>query len=343
LNIGVGASGMSPQGVASALHAERLGLDCLWSAETWTFDAFTSLAPLAAATSRIALATGIAQLGARTPANLAMSSLSLQAMSRGRFRLGIGLSGPGVIEGWHGAAFDRPLQRLRETVEILRIVFAGERLDYHGEIYDIPPTGSDLRPLRTRLPAQHIPIYIASLGPRSLELTGELADGWLGNSFMPEQAEVYLDHIRRGAESAGRRIEDLDLVAPVAVEFDTSDEAAARRHADGYAFTIGAMGTADANFYNNAFARLGFGEAVEKVAALWARGKRDEAAAAVPIELGANTNLVGTPETIARRLALYRDTGITSLQAKIGGRADQRAETLDRLLLLTRDLQRRDG
>jgi alkanesulfonate monooxygenase SsuD/methylene tetrahydromethanopterin reductase-like flavin-dependent oxidoreductase (luciferase family) len=168
----------------------------------------------------------------------------------------------------------------------------------------------------------HVPIYIAAMGPANLRLTGELADGWLANAFIPESAEPFLAPLREGAARAGRSLADLDLVAPVALEITPDDAAgaeAARRHARGYAFTIGAMGSGSTNFYNEAFGRLGFADEVAEVERLWRAGQRAEAADAVPLELGARTNLVGTEEAIAARLPLYRQAGITTLLAKLDG------------------------
>jgi alkanesulfonate monooxygenase SsuD/methylene tetrahydromethanopterin reductase-like flavin-dependent oxidoreductase (luciferase family) len=180
-----------------------------------------------------------------------------------------------------------------------------------------------------------VPIYIAAMGPHNLRLTGEVADGWLGNAFIPESAEVFLEPLREGAESAGRTLTDLDLVAPVAVEFHDSARdtaAAARRHADGYAFTIGAMGTGGTNFYNNAFTRLGFGKEVIEVSRLWQSGHRDEARAAVPLDLGRLTNLLGSTTEVAERIAAYRDTGINTLLAKIDGDHTHQLHIIQRLL-----------
>ncbi len=167
--------------VTYAVEAERLGVDMAWSPEFWGYDAATPLAYLAAKTSRIRLGTGIMQIGARTPAMTAMTAMTLASLSGDRFVLGLGVSGPQVIEGWHGVRFDRPLQRMREVVEIVRMVTRGERLVYHGEIYDLPLPGGEGKALVPGArPRPNLPIYLATLGPKSLELTGELADGWLG-------------------------------------------------------------------------------------------------------------------------------------------------------------------
>jgi F420-dependent oxidoreductase-like protein len=328
----------SPEEVQFVVDAERLGADSVWVPEVWGADAMTPLAYLAARTERIALATGIVQLGARTPANLAMTAMSLQLLSDGRFRLGIGTSGPQVMEGWHGVRFRSPIAATRDTIEIVRMIAHGDKLTYGGEVYQLPLPDGPGRPIRSMLPPMQIPIYIASLGPKNLELTGELADGWLGNAFLPEYAEEFLGHLRAGAARAGRTIDELDLVMPVAVEFTDDPEEAARRHARGYAFTIGAMGTRDKNFYNAAFSRQGFADDVAAVQDLWLSGRRDEAADRVPIELGMNTNLLGRPVDVAARLGIYREAGITTVQAKLSGSATERLDTLAQLIDLAAPL-----
>jgi F420-dependent oxidoreductase-like protein len=319
LRVGVNLQGYRPDAVDFVREAERLGADSVWSAEFWAGDALTPLAFLAARTSTIRLATGIAQLGARTPAMLAMSALSMQALSGGRFVLGIGASGPQVMEGWHGVAFDRPVRRTRETIEIIRTVSSGERLAYDGDVYTLPLPGGEGRAIRSLMPATHIPIYVAALGPANLRLTGELADGWIGNSFFPESADVFLDPMREGAAVGGRDFSELDLTVSAAVEFTDDVEEAGRRHAEGYAFTFGAMGSATTNFYNDAFARQGYGDDVREVQRLWLAGDQDGARRRVPVEVGLGTNLLGTPEMVRARLRLYRDAGITVIRAGLTG------------------------
>jgi F420-dependent oxidoreductase-like protein len=334
MQVGIAAQVASRQDVDFVRDAERLGAGSVWVAEAWGQDALTPLAFLAAQTEHIALGSAIAQLGARTPAMLAMSAMSVQLLSGGRFRLGIGTSGPQVMEGWHGVKFEAPLAVTRETIQIVRAVAAGERLTHHGRIYQLPLPGGSGRAIRSMLPATQVPIYVASLGPRNLELTGELGDGWIGNTFMPEHAAAFLDPLRTGATWAGRSLADLDLVIPVGVEITTDEgaAAAAQRHARGYAFTIGAMGSKAQNFYNAAFTRQGYGADVAAVQELWLAGRRDEAAARVPVELGVKTNLVGTPAMIADRLRLYRAVGVTTLQAKLSGDTRARLDTLAQLL-----------
>src|SRR6267378_4212449 len=200
------------QGSAYVVEAERLGAHSVWTPEAWGHDAVSPLAFVAARTSRILLGTAIMQAGTRTPALIAMTALSLASMSHGRFRLGLGVSGPQVIEGWHGIRFDRPVRRMRETVDIVRRATRGERLEYKGEIYQLPLPDGEGKALRVgATPRPDIPIYLATLSPRSLEMTGVVADGWLGTSFMPEHAHVFLDHLAAGATRAGRSLDALDL------------------------------------------------------------------------------------------------------------------------------------
>ena len=326
-----------PGAAEFAVAAERIGVTSLWVPEVWGYDALTGLAYLAAKTSSINLGTFVVQLGSRSPAMLATSALSLQALSGGRFLLGIGTSGPRVMEGWHGVRFRKPVQTTRETIEIVRIVSRGERLEHAGEVYPLPLPDSRGAALRPMVKPDHVPVYVAAMGPQNLRLTGELADGWLGNAFIPEAAEVFFTPLREGAQQAGRTLDQLDLVAPVAVEFHDDQgaaDAAARRHADGYAFTIGAMGTGKKNFYNDAFTRLGYGAEIETVAGLWQAGKQDEARSAVPLDLGRLTNLLGTPDAIADRVSRYRAAGITTLLAKLEGDPELQLATLQRLVAI---------
>ena len=335
LRLGINASPYTETGLSLTLEAERLGVDSVWAPEAWGYDALTPLAYLAARTTRIRLATGIVQLGARSPALLAMSAMSLQALSNGRFVLGIGVSGPQVMEGWHGVRFTRPLQRTRETIEIVRKIARGGRLEHDGEAYTLPLPGGEGRSIRSAAPPVAIPIYIAALGPGNLALTGELADGWIGNSFLPESAAVFFDPIRRGAEAAGRSLADLDLTVSVGLDITDDVEEAARRHARGYAFTFGAMGSARHNFYKDAFSRQGYGEDVAEVERLWREGDREAAARRVPVDIGRKTNLLGTREMITERLRLYRRAGVTTLRVGLAaGELDAQLESLEVLVKL---------
>jgi len=319
LSIGLSVNPQDPRWLELAREAERAGVDSIWVPEFWAYDAFTPLAAIAARTERVRLATGIAQLGARTPAMLAMSAMSVQHISGGRFILGIGTSGPQVMEGWHGVGFSRPVRRTRETIEIIRMITAGERLTYAGEVYRLPLAGGEGAAIRSRAEPAFVPVYIAALGPANLALTGEVADGWIGNSFFVESSPVFFGPLGAAAVRAGRSLADLDLVVAVSAELTDDVEAAGRRHADGYAFTFGAMGSKASNFYNNAFARQGFGDDVAEVQRLWATGDREAAAARVPIEIGLGTNLIGPPEVVRDRLRAYRNCGVTTLRVNPTG------------------------
>jgi len=238
------------------------------------------------------------------------------------------------------------VQATRETIEIIRTVSRGELLEHEGDIYPLPLPDSQGRALRPMVRPDDVPIYIAAMGPANLRLTGEVADGWLANAFIPESADTFLGPLREGAAAAGRSLDELDLVAPVALEITADDAAgdeAARRHAQGYAFTIGAMGSGRTNFYNDAFARLGFADEVAEVERLWRAGRREEAADAVPLELGSRTNLVGTTTAIAARLPLYREAGITTLLAKLDASKADQLDQLATLVDLAADDERRDG
>ena len=333
LAIGVTVTGVDEGTVDFVRQAERLGASTVWVPEFWMYDALTPVAYLAATTETIALGTAIAQLGTRTPAMLAMSAMSLQALSGGRFVLGIGTSGPQVMEGWHGVKFDRPVARTRETIEIVRMITSGARLGYDGEIYTLPLPDGEGRSLRSPAPPVHVPIYVASLGPANLRLTGELADGWIGNSFFPETAGVFFDPIRDAAESAGRTLDAIDLTVSVSLELTDAVEEAGRRHADGYAFTFGAMGSATRNFYNDAFARQGYGDDVAEVQRLWLAGDREVAARRVPIEIGLGTNLIGTDDLVVERLRRYHDAGVNQLRVSVVGDTNEaRLDQLGRLI-----------
>jgi F420-dependent oxidoreductase-like protein len=316
------------------IQAERLGVDSVWSAEAWGSDAVTPLAYLAARTERIKLGSGIIQTGTRTPALVAMTAATLQLLSDGRFLLGLGTSGPQVIEGWHGVSFDRPVTRMREIAEIVRLALSGERVSYQGAHYQLPLADGEGKALRLGMaPVSPVPIYLATLGPRSLVLTGEIADGWLGTSFMPEHSEVFIDHIRHGAEEAGRSLADLDLHAGGVVAFADDPERLVDARRPGIAFTLGAMGSAKTNFYNEAFQRAGYQDLARRVQTVWLDGKREEAAELIPDEIVLQTNLLGTDEMVAERIRAYRNAGITTLRvAPSGANSTERIATLERFM-----------
>ena len=326
--------------VTYAVEAERLGVDMAWSPEFWGYDAATPLAYLAAKTSRIRLGTGIMQIGARTPAMTAMTAMTLASLSGDRFVLGLGVSGPQVIEGWHGVRFDRPLQRMREVVEIVRIVTRGERLVYHGEIYNLPLPGSEGKALVPGArPRPNLPIYLATLGPKSLEITGEQADGWLGTSFMPEHASMFFDAIATGAKRVGRSLADLDLqVAAGVVAFSDDVERLIAPRKPGLAFTLGAMGSRQHNYYNDVYRRAGYEDVAIEVQDLWFKKQREEAAARIPDELVFKTNLLGTEDMVRERIRVHRAAGVTTLRVEPDGETlNKRLATLGRLVDLVKE------
>ena len=300
------------------IEAERMGVHSVWSPEAWGFDGATPLAYLAAKTSTIQLGTGILQLGARTPTNVAMTAMSLYSMSGGRFMLGLGTSGPQVIEGFHGVVFDHPIQRTRETIEIVKNVLSGERVAYQGQEYRLPVREGQGRSIRAEgAPMPGIPIYIASLGPKNLRLTGELADGWKGTSFMPEHAGIFFDHIEEGAKRAGRSLRDLDLQVGGTVYFTDDVDEAVEALRPSLAFTLGAMGSRQHNFYNAAYRRAGYSEVAKEVQRLWLDGSRNEARKLVPADMILKSNLIGTDEMVKERLRAYRDVGVNTLSASL--------------------------
>lgn len=233
------------------------------------------------------------------------------------------------------------MTRSRETIEIVRLITAGERLSYDGDVFQLPLPGGEGKPIRTAANPVDVPIYLASLGPANLRLTGSHADGWIGNSFFCETADVFFAPIAAGAEAAGRSLSDIDLTVAVSCEFTEDIEEAGRRHAEGYAFTFGAMGSSSTNFYNQAFERQGFGDAVAEVQRLWLAGDRDAARRAVPTEIGLRTNLIGTDDQIRDRLRQYRDCGVTTLRVNpIGDTLDSQLDGLARLIDLVDDVNR---
>ena len=323
-----------------AQAAEDMGVDSIWSAEAWGYDGITPLAYLAGKTSKIKLGTGIVQGGTRTPALLGMTSMALQSMTGGRFQLGLGTSGPQVVEGWHGVPFAGAVGRLKETAEIVRMVCNGERVVYEGRHYTLPLPGGEGKALRSGSPPlQPPPIYLASLGPASLRMCGAVGDGWLGTSFIPETADVFFDEIRAGAESAGRGLGDIDLQAGGTVVFTDDPEGTAARHARGIAFTLGAMGSAKTNFYNDAFCRQGWADSAKEVQRLWVSGDRETARDRVPVELAYKINCIGDEAMIKDRLRVYRDAGVDTFRAGIeGDTVDQRIGDLERFMALIEEV-----
>jgi F420-dependent oxidoreductase-like protein len=293
-----------------AQEAERLGFHSAWAAEAWGTDAVTVLAWLAATTSKIQVGSAIMQLPGRSPANAAMTAATLDLLSGGRFLLGLGTSGPQVVEGWHGEAWGKPLGKTREYVEIVRSILRRETLEHHGEHYDIPYTGEGatglgkplklmMRPLRAE-----IPIYIAALGPKNVELAFEIADGWIPIFFSPEHARDAFDFDARNGFD----------ISPSAHVVVTDDVEAGRDFVRPIlGLYIGGMGARGKNFYNALVRRYGYEAEAEKIQQLYLDGKHREAIAAVPDALVDDVALVGPRERIADRLDAWRESGATTL------------------------------
>jgi F420-dependent oxidoreductase-like protein len=319
-------------------HADRIGVDVAWSAEAWGMETIAPLAYLAAVTERIQLGTGIMQITARAPSMTAMTALSMARLTDDRFCLGLGVSGPQVVEGLHGASFAKPLSRLREYVEIVQLGLRGERLEFDGDHYQLPRPGGEGKALRLSMPAKpDLPLYLATLGPKSLEFTGEVADGWLGTSFIPEAAETSLRHLRIGAERSGRTLADLDLQVGGAFDIDDDVDAVIERHRPRLAFSLGAMGSADTNFYNDAYSRAGWADAASEVQSLWVSGRRDAAIAAVPDEFVLAANLIGDETMVRRRVEAHAGAGITTMRIGVSGSTlDQQIDHLERAVDLIR-------
>ncbi|HZU72420.1 MAG TPA: LLM class flavin-dependent oxidoreductase [Acidimicrobiales bacterium] len=321
-------------------EAERLGVAAAWSAEAWGTDAVTPLAWLAGQTERILLGSGIMQISSRTPAMTAQTAMTMAQLSGGRFLMGLGASGPQVVEGLHGQPFAHPLGRMRETIDIVRLAMSGARVEYHGRHFELPRPRGEGKALRLQIRAvDPVPIYIASLSPKMLELTGEVADGWLGTSFVPEGAAEFLRHIETGAKRAGRSLAAIDLSQGGDVAFGDDVEAMVARRKPGLAFSLGGMGSATTNFYNDAYSRQGFAEVADAVRRLWVSGQRDRAAEAVPDEMVLATTMIGTEQMVADRMRAWRDAGITTLRVyPAGDNLEARLDTLGRAVDIARSL-----
>jgi F420-dependent oxidoreductase-like protein len=310
--MGYAAPGTSPlEPIALAQEAERLGYDSAWAAEAWGTDCVTVLAWLGATTSTIKLGSAIMQIPGRTPANTAMTAATLDLLSGGRFLLGLGTSGPQVVEGWHGQLWGHPLARTREYVEIVRAALRREPVEHHGDEYDIPrrdgtglgkPLKLMLRPLRSE-----IPIYLAAISPKAVTQACEIADGWLPLFWSPERAPRVFASALEGTRAGF----DVAASAPA---FLTDDVQAGRDALKPYyALYIGGMGARGKNFYNDLFCRYGYEREAREIQDLYLDGKHRDAAASVPDAFVDEVALVGPKERLAERLAAWRESGATTL------------------------------
>jgi len=301
-------------------EADRLGFDSVWTAEAYGSDAITPLAWIAAQTKRLKLGSGIMQMAARTPAMTAMTATTLDQLSGGRMLVGLGVSGPQVVEGWHGVPYGKPLQRTREYIEILRAIWARERpLEHSGPQYQIPYHGPDStglgKPLRSILHGRQIPIYVAAVGPKSVEQAAEIADGWLPMFYSPYRARVYGDALDRGFRKAGggKGLKSFDVAAGPMVIVGDDVQACLGFVKPMLALYVGGMGARGKNFYNDLACRYGFEAEARKIQDLYLDGKKDEATAAVPDQLADEVSLVGPKERIRDRLAAWRESPVTTM------------------------------
>jgi F420-dependent oxidoreductase-like protein len=317
LNVGYWGLGMAAADQLELVkEAEAAGFDSVWAAEAYGSDAATVLAWLAAQTERIRIGSSIFQMPGRSPAMTAMTAATLDQLSGGRMLLGIGTSGPQVAEGWHGQRFGKQLQRTREYVEILRKTLARERLEYDGETYQLPlPDGPGKALKLTIAPVQErIPIYIASIGPKNTQLTGEIADGWLPIFFSPEHVDGSRELLEEGAARSDRTLgPEFDIAPAVNVAIDDDVDRARDQMRHFIALYVGGMGSRERNFYNSLVQRYGFEDAAGEIQDLYLEGKKDEAAAAVPAELIDTITLVGPRDKVRDRLEVYRDAGVGTL------------------------------
>jgi F420-dependent oxidoreductase-like protein len=315
LNLGYWGGGNDADNLALAQEADRLGYAVAWAAEAYGSDAPSVLSWVAAQTSRIDIGSAILQIPARSPAMTAMTAATLDTLSGGRFRLGLGVSGPQVSEGWHGVRFDSPLGRTREYVDIVRMALRRERVTYAGKHYVLPlPDGPGKALKLTVHPVrEHIPLYLAAVGPKNLELAGEVADGWLAIFFSPEHAPVSLAAVAAGRERAGATMAGFDVVPSVPLLVG-DDLAAAAEPIRGYAaLYVGGMGSREQNFYNALACRMGYEQAAQQVQDAYLARDYAGAAAAVPREFVDATSLLGPKERIADRLQAFAEAGVTTL------------------------------
>jgi F420-dependent oxidoreductase-like protein len=315
INLGYWGAGNDAANLELAREADRLGYSVAWAAEAYGSDAATVLAWVAAQTEHIDVGSAVFQIPGRSPALTAMTAATLDTLSGGRFRLGLGVSGPQVSEGWHGVRFAKPLARTREYVDIVRLALDRQVVRYDGEHFTLPlPDGPGkalrltVHPVRERLP-----IYLAALGPKNLELAGEIADGWLALFYSAEHSADSLESIRVGRERAGKSLAGFDIVPTVPLVLGDDLEACAAPVRAYSALYIGGMGSRDQNFYNALAVRMGFGEAAAQVQDRYLAREYEAAAAAVPFEFIDQTSLIGPVERIAEHLTAFAASGVTTL------------------------------
>jgi F420-dependent oxidoreductase-like protein len=322
INLGYWGAGMDADNLAVAREADRLGYSVCWAAEAYGSDAATVLAWVAAQTERIDVGSAIFQIPARQPAMTAMTAATLDSLSGGRFRLGLGVSGPQVSEGWYGVRFDKPLARTREYVEIIRKAMSRERLTHEGQNWTLPLPDGPGKPLKLTVHPvrEYIPLYIAAIGPKNLEQTGEIADGALVLFYDPEHAEeTTLSSLRAGRQKAGKDLEGFDVVPTVPMALGDDVRGLADQFRPYTALYVGGMGSAKQNFYNKLAQRMGYEKEAAEIQEKYLSGDKEGAAAAVPHELIDSTALIGPVERIADRMQAYAGAGVTTLSLTPAG------------------------
>jgi len=316
LSLGYQAAWTTPADhLAMAQEADRLGFAVVWSAEAYGSDTVSMLAWMAGQTRQIDLGAAVMQIPARTPAMTAMTAATIDTLSGGRFRLGLGVSGPQVSEGWHGVRFAKPLGRTREYVEIVKMAIARQPVSFQGEHYTLPLPDSAGKPLKLgfRPPREAIPIYLAAVGPKNLELAGEIADGWLAIFFAPDAAGEYLQHIERGRAKRGLGLTGFDVAPSVPVVIGDNLAWCADVIRPYAALYVGGMGSREQNFYNQLAVRMGYADAAAKVQDLYLSGKKAEAAEAIPQDFIERTALIGNKIQIKERIKQYAAAGVGTL------------------------------
>ncbi len=298
-------------------EAERLGYDSVWAAEAYGSDTATVLGWLAGQTSTIRLGSGIFQMPGRSPAMTAMTAATIDQLSNGRMILGIGSSGPQVSEGWHGVRFGKQLARTRDYVAVLRMALARERLEYSGETLELPLPDGPGKALKLTIGTvqEQIPIYIAAIGPKNTQLTGEIADGVIPTLFSPEHVSVMRDELQIGIDRAGngKTLADIDIAPTVQVYVSDNMEDARNLMRPFIGLYVGGMGSREQNFYNQLVRRYGFEDAAQEVQDLYLDGKKDEAMAALPDELIDMVSICGPADHVRERIAAYREAGVGTL------------------------------
>lgn len=331
INLGYWGGGGDADNLAVVREADRLGYRVCWAAEAYGSDAATVLAWIAAQTEQIDIGSAIFQIPARTPAMTAMTAATLDTLSGGRFRLGLGVSGPQVSEGWHGVRFDSPLGRTREYIDIVNLALRRDKVVYAGKHYTLPlPDGAGkalrliVHPVRDK-----IPVYLAAVGPKNLELAGEKADGWLAIFFSPEFAKDSFEHIGAGRAKAGLGLAGFDVVPTVPVVIGDDLQACADPIRAFAALYIGGMGSREQNFYNAQATRMGYGVAAKTIQDLYLDHKQADAMAAVPFEFIDQTALIGPADRMPDRLQAYAAAGVTTLTVSTyAPTLDERLHTL---------------